>query len=162
MNRSPFVSIPLVLLLTPAWGALAPRGALKAVGARAAQDEKSLTPEQSRVLTEALRLMTNSSASQEQGRLDEAVGLREQAQTLIEKTFGTEHPVASLNLKLLAFLYDQKGDYPKAEAAYLRALAAQEKLSGPEHAEVAGVLVGLGTVYGHMEDFVRAEQVYAR
>jgi CHAT domain-containing protein/Tfp pilus assembly protein PilF len=162
MNRSPFISIPLVILLTPAWGALAPRGALKAVGARAAQDETNLTPEQSRVLTEALRLMTSSSASQQQGRLDEAVGLREQAQALIEKTFGTEHPVASLNLKLLAFLYDRKGDYPKAEAEYLRALSAQEKLSGPEHTEVAGVLLGLGTVYGHMEDFARAEQVYAR
>ena len=162
MNRSPFAVIVLVILLTPAWGALAPRGALKAAEARAAQDEKNLTPEQSRLLTEALRLMTKSSASQQRGSLDEAVGLREQAQTLIEKTFGTEHPVAVLNLKLLAFLYDQKGDYRKAEAAYLRALSAQEKLSGPEHTEVAGVLLGLGTVYGHMEDFVRAEQAYAR
>lgn len=162
MNRSRFACIPLVILLTPAWGTLAPRGALKAAGAWAAQDEKQLTPEQSRVLTEALQLMTKSSASQQQGRLDEAIGLREQAQTLIEKTFGTEHPVVSLNLKLLAFLYDQKGDYPKAEATYLRALAAQEKLSGPEHTEVAGVLLGLGTVYGHMEDFARAEQAYAR
>ena len=178
MRNSLFAGIPLAALLTLTCGALAPRDPLKAAevglviaaplqasppaAAGAAQDEKKLTPEQSRVLTEALQLMTDSSALQQKGKLDEAVGLRERAQTIIEKTFGVEHFVAALNLKLLAFLYDQKGDYRKAEATYLRALVAQEKLNGPDHVEVAGVLIGLGTVYGHMEDFARAEQAYAR
>jgi CHAT domain-containing protein/tetratricopeptide (TPR) repeat protein len=135
---------------------------VNAAGTGAVQDEKNLSPEQSRALTEALQLMTRSSALQQQGKLDEAVQLREQAQTIIERAFGAEHFAAALNLKLLAFLYDQKGDYQKAEATYLRALAVQEKLNGPEHTEVAGVLIGLGTVYGHMENFAKAEQAYAR
>jgi CHAT domain-containing protein/Tfp pilus assembly protein PilF len=162
MKNIPSAYIPLAIILSLTCGALTPPRAAKAAVVLAAQDEKKLTPEQSRALTEALQLMRHSSELQRQGKLDEAAELREQAQTIIEKTFGTEHFVSALNLKLLAFLYDQKGDYRKAEAAYLRALAAQEKLTGPEHPEVADVLIGLGTVYGHMEDFVRAEQVYTR
>jgi CHAT domain-containing protein/Tfp pilus assembly protein PilF len=162
MKNIPSAYIPLAIILSMTCGALTPPCTAKAAVVLAAQDEKRMTPEQSRALTEALQLMAHSSELQRQGKLDEAAGLREQAQTIIEKTFGTEHFASALNLKLLAFLYDQKGDYRKAEAAYLRALAAQEKLTGPEHAEVADVLIGLGTVYGHMEDFVRAEQVYTR
>jgi CHAT domain-containing protein/Tfp pilus assembly protein PilF len=162
MKHIPSAYIPLAIILSLTCGALTPPCAAKATVAWAAQDEKRMTPEQSRALTEALQLMMHSSELQRQGKLDEAAGLREQAQTIIEKTFGTEHFASALNLKLLGFLYDQKGDYKKAEAAYLRALAAQEKLTGPEHAEVADVLIGLGTVYGHMEDFVRAVQVYTR
>jgi CHAT domain-containing protein/Tfp pilus assembly protein PilF len=156
MKNRPFASLPLAVLL-----ALTCFARLQA-SPPAAQDEKKMSPEQSRVLTEVLQLMTNSSELQRQGKLDEAIRLREQAQAVIEKTFGVEHFAAPLNLKLLAFLYDQKGDYRKAEATYLRALAAQEKLNGPEHTEVANVLVGLGTVYSHLEDFARAEQAYAR
>lgn len=178
MKNRPFAGIPLVILLTLIYGARMPCCPVRATeaspivivtsqapppaGAPLAQDEKPLSPEQSRALSEALRLMTDSSALQRQGKLDEAIQLRVQAQTIIERTFGPVYFATALNLKLLAFLYDQKGDYQKAEATYLRALVAQEKLNGPEHVEVAGVLVGLGTVYVHMEDFARAEQAYAR
>jgi CHAT domain-containing protein/Tfp pilus assembly protein PilF len=162
MKNIPSAYIPLAIILSLTCGLLTPPSTARAAMAWAAQDEKRMTPEQSRALTEALQLMAHSSELQLQGKLDEAAGLREQAQTIIEKTFGTEHFASAVNLKLLAFLYDRKGDYKKAEAVYLRALAAQEKLPGPEHAEVADVLIGLGTVYGHMEDFVRAEQVYTR
>jgi CHAT domain-containing protein/Tfp pilus assembly protein PilF len=162
MKNIPSAYIPLAVILSLACVVLTPRCAAKAAAPLAAQDEQKMTPEQSRALTEALQLMMRSYELQQKGKLDEAVVLREQAQAIIEKTFGTEHFASTLNLKLLGFLYDQKGDYQKAEATYLRALAAQEKLSGPEHTEVADVLVGLGTVYGHMEDFVRAERVYTR
>jgi CHAT domain-containing protein/Tfp pilus assembly protein PilF len=162
MKNIPSAYIPLAIILSLTCGLLTPSSTARSAVVLAAQDEKRMTPEQSRALTEALQLMTHSSELQLRGRLDEAAGLREQAQTIIEKTFGTEHFASAINLKLLAFLYDQKGDYKKAEAVYLRALAAQEKLPDPEHAEVADILIGLGTVYGHMEDFVRAEQVYTR
>jgi CHAT domain-containing protein/Tfp pilus assembly protein PilF len=162
MKNIPFAYIPLAIILSLTCGLLAPSNTATAAVARAAQDEKKLTPEQSRALTEAYQLMWHSSELQQQGRLDEAAGLREQAQTIIEKACGTENSASAINLKLLALLYDQKGDYKKAEAAYLRALAAREKPPDSEHAEEANILIGLGTVYGHMEDFVRAEQVYTR
>jgi CHAT domain-containing protein/Tfp pilus assembly protein PilF len=176
MKNRPFAGIPLAILLTLICGVRTPCRLLRATGvgpvvpsqapptagAAPAQDEKKPSPEQSRALGKALQLMTDSSALQRQGKLDEAIRLREQAQTIIERTFGAEYFASALNLKLLAFLYDQKGDYQKAEAIYLRALSAQEKLNGPEHAEVAGVLIGLGTLYVHKEDFARAEQAYAR
>jgi tetratricopeptide (TPR) repeat protein/tRNA A-37 threonylcarbamoyl transferase component Bud32 len=53
------------------------------------------------------------------------------------------------------------GDQEAARAALQRALSAYEQASGPEHVDVARILMNLGTVYRHLgrfEDAVRSHQ----
>lgn len=138
-------------------------GLLAGFGARArAQGEQKLTPGQSKATTEALQLMTQSVVSQREGEIDAAIELRERAQAIVEKNFGTDHLLSALNLPLLAFLYGKKGDHARAETVYLRAVGVKEKLHGPEHAELSGTLLSLAALYNSTEQFAKAEAVTLR
>lgn len=130
--------------------------------ARAQQGEQKMTPEQSQAVTESLTLMKESSAAQREGKIDAAIELRERAQGLVEKNFGTDHFLSGLNLPLLAFLYAQKGDHARAETNYLRVVGVKEKLHGPEHPEVSDTLLSLAALYNSTEQFAKAEAVALR
>jgi CHAT domain-containing protein/Tfp pilus assembly protein PilF len=131
-------------------------------GRARAQGEQKLTPEQSKATSEALQLMTQSIASQREGKIDAAIELRERAQAVVEKNFGTDHYLSALNLSLLAFLYGQKGDHARAETIYLRTIGVKEKLNGPEHTEVSDTLLTLASLYNSTEQFAKAEAVTLR
>jgi CHAT domain-containing protein/Tfp pilus assembly protein PilF len=128
----------------------------------AAQDNQTLTPEQSKAVSEALELMTQSSAAEEGGKLEAAAELRERAQAIIEKGFGPDHLLSALNLPLLAFVYAKKGDHARAESLYLRAIGVKEKLHGAEHPEVSNTLLVLAGLYNSTEQFAKAEAAASR
>src|SRR5687767_2430585 len=73
-----------------------------AAGRAAAQGERQFTPEQQQAVTDALALMTQSSAAEREGKLDAAIELRERSQQVIEKAFGPDDMLTALNLPLLA------------------------------------------------------------
>jgi CHAT domain-containing protein/tetratricopeptide (TPR) repeat protein len=83
------------------------------------------------------------------------------AVAIFEKA-GSESKATAEVTNYLGSVYSQMGDYPKAEALRLRALAIVEKLEGPESSSVAGKLNNLGDVYHHRGDLDNAEANYRR
>lgn len=110
-----------------------------------------------------LALLRQSYEKQAAGQTDEAISLAESALKSAEKDLGPEHATVAMSLATLAQLYDQKGDYKRAEPFYLRALALAEKPnSGLEPFFVATILNGIGRLYDLQGDFLRAEPLYKR
>ena len=64
-----------------------------------------------------------------------------------EATFGPSHPDVAESLSNLAILYNQRGDYAKAQPLYERALAIWEKTQGPDHPDVAHTLTDLAVLH---------------
>jgi tetratricopeptide (TPR) repeat protein len=62
----------------------------------------------------------------------------------------------------MAEFYRISGQYYKAEALYQRALAINELLYGPEHAEVALILHNMGLLCHVKGDYEKAESLYKR
>ena len=63
---------------------------------------------------------------------------------LSPKGLGPDSPGVANSLHQLGNIYHLKGDYPKAETAFLRALTIREKTSGPVSNDVFALLSGLG------------------
>jgi len=79
-----------------------------------------------------------------------------------EKTLGPEHQHVGLALSNLATVYQDKGEYARAEPLYQRALAIREKTLGREHSEVAATLNNLATLYLNEGEYEKAEPLYRR
>jgi CHAT domain-containing protein/tetratricopeptide (TPR) repeat protein len=62
----------------------------------------------------------------------------------------------------LAVVYDYLGDYSRAEPLYGQALAAREKVLGPDHVSVAESLNFLANLYLAKADYARAAQMFQR
>ncbi len=112
---------------------------------------------------QVVQLLKQSREKQASGQIEEAILLAERALKSAEKDLGPEHGMVVLSLATLAQLYDQKGDYNRAEPFYLRALAIAEKPnSGLEPFFIATLLNGSGRIYDLRGDFLRAEPLYKR
>src|SRR5262249_39116397 len=59
-------------------------------------------------------------------------------------------------------LYENRGDYAKAEPLYQQALGIREKALGPAHPEVATSLNNLAGLYHAKGDYTKAEPLYQR
>src|SRR5262245_34698671 len=79
-----------------------------------------------------------------------------------EKTLGMDNPSVAVSLNNLAYLYDDRGDYAKAESLYQRALLIREKALGPDHPDVAETSGNLARVYYNQGDYAKAESLYQR
>ena len=123
---------------------------------------QTMSPEQSKAIEEVLKLMTQAITLEQQGKVDEAIALRESASELCERVVGAENFVCVLNLPPLASLYKRKGDLPRAETVYLRELSIRAKMQGPEHPDLAKPLDALGIIYLGREDFAQAEATFKR
>ncbi len=66
------------------------------------------------------------------------------------------------NLNNLAELYQEQGQYAKAEPLYQRSLKIWEKALGPDHPHVAVSLNNLATLYYNQEQYAKAEPLYQR
>jgi len=76
---------------------------------------------------------------------DPSVYERELAQR--EKDLGPEHPDVAESLSNLAILYNQQGDYDKAQPLYERALTIWERVQGPNSSDVAHTLTDLAVLH---------------
>src|SRR2546423_1809558 len=65
-------------------------------------------------------------------------------------------------LNNLAVAYSTLGEYDKAEAAILRAIAISEKTIGPDNVRLADQLESLADIYVIREEYAKAEPLYQR
>ncbi|NJR51996.1 MAG: tetratricopeptide repeat protein, partial [Leptolyngbyaceae cyanobacterium CSU_1_3] len=95
-----------------------------------AQEERSFSAEQTTALKEAKRLEQQVEQLYEQGKLNEAIPLAEQALTIRKSILGESHPDVATSLTDLAVLYRNQGRYAEAESLYKQALALRKHLLG--------------------------------
>ena len=77
-----------------------------------------------------------------------------------ERVLGTESDGFAKALNNVALVYENKGEYSKAESLYLRALTTWEKALGPDHPETAFAVDNLARVYLFEGDYARAEPLF--
>jgi MYXO-CTERM domain-containing protein len=82
--------------------------------------------------------------------------------TIFEKALGQDHPNVAVALDNLAQVYQQRGDYARAEPLLRRSIGIFEKALGPEHANVALSLSNLALVLEAKQDPARAEPLHLR
>ena len=95
-----------------------------------AQQEKTDQPDIAEIVSEVYSLTLVEDYAQAILKADECL-------RVAEKNNGPNHPDMSGCLNAKALIYASQGQYPEAEALYLRALAIDEKASGPDSVEVA-------------------------
>ncbi len=102
--------------------------------------------------------------SQEVGRYAEAQPFLEEALQIREKALGPEHPDVALSLNNLAALYDDQGQYEKAEPLFnAHSPSMRLKPSGRNnHPAVATSLNNLASHYGDQGQYEKAEPLYQR
>jgi serine/threonine-protein kinase len=104
------------------------------------------------------------------GQVYERLGQYDRAQELFERAvalrLGERHeltqPDVAVSLNNLAWVLRRKGEYTRAEALHLEALAIQERLLGPEHPDVAETLMDLGFLYPYLARLDDSEAAYRR
>lgn len=64
-----------------------------------------------------------------------------------EALYGPNHPNLADSLSNLAILYNQNGDYDKAQPLYERALQIYQTAHGPDHPDVAHTLTDLAVLH---------------
>src|SRR5271165_6394620 len=63
-----------------------------------------------------------------EGNYQEAIPLAEKVVELVKRVYGAEHPATATSLNDLGVLYQQMGEYPKAEPLYQEALRIRQKV----------------------------------
>jgi len=99
---------------------------------------------------------------QKQGRYPEAIKTAQQALTVAEATFGSEHPHVAASLHNLAFLYKDQKRFAEAQPLAQRALEMREKILGPNHPNVGASASVLAVVYHAQGRLADAEPLYKR
>ena len=64
-----------------------------------------------------------------------------------EALYGPHHPNLADSLSNLAILYNQSGEYDKAQPLYERALQIYQTVHGPDHPDVAHTLTDLAVLH---------------
>jgi serine/threonine-protein kinase len=93
------------------------------------------------------------------GLPDRAEPLLEEALTLRRRLLPADAPEVADSLQNLAWLYHQKGDYPRAESCYREALARRRQ-SGADAMPISTTLFTLGWLLADQEDFEAAEALF--
>lgn len=75
--------------------------------------------------------------------------LRETVKTA--ENLGEGNPLFMSSLYSLATFYEQQGEYDKAEEQYKRALSIKEKTNGPNHPDVAIILIKYAGLLRHAD-----------
>ena len=75
---------------------------------------------------------------------------------------GQNIPTRRPSLNNLAVLYQDMGEYAKAEPLYQEALRIRQKVLGPEHPDTAQSLNNLAALYRAMGEYAKAEPLYRK
>lgn len=78
------------------------------------------------------------------------------------ETLGDGNPLLLSSLYSLAEFYRAQGELDKAESQYQRALSLKERISGPEHPDVATILQKYAALLREARRFTEAEHLIAR
>ena len=93
----------------------------------------------------------------EQGRVEEAEALLEEAVALARRVVGPEHPDTLRILGRLPSVYEKSGKAERAESLEREVLAIRRKVLGPAHPEVARSLSGMGSRMVERHRYAEAE-----
>jgi len=80
------------------------------------------------------------------GQLPEAEGILRRALTIVEKTYGPDHPEVAIYLNNIGTVLRARGDLDGALQNTERALAIDQKVYGPEHPNVATEANNIGMI----------------
>ncbi len=120
--------------------------------------------EQDRMLSaEAAQLLLRAGSYHiEQAHYREADRLTQQALTIYEQLFGSDHPEVAHSLEQLAWIYvmQRAGKAKQAESLYQRAIAFYEQAFGPNHPSTAECYNDLAILYGSQGKYEQAEQLH--
>ncbi|MBU7583344.1 MAG: tetratricopeptide repeat protein [Nostoc sp. TH1S01] len=129
----------------------------------AQQQTPAYSAEQQAALKEALELATQAVKLHLEGKSRVAIPLAERALAMFERVLGKEDPLVAINLGLLALMYQEQGQYKKAEPLFLRVLAITEKEHPHQvHPDVAASLNSLAQVYYSQGKYQQAESLFIR
>ena len=83
-----------------------------------------------------------------------------EALRIFQKVLGPEHPDTATSLNNLAELYQDMGEYAKAEPLLQEALRIRQKVLGSEHPDTATSLNNLAELYRVFGEYAKAEPLY--
>ncbi|HYJ90377.1 MAG TPA: tetratricopeptide repeat protein, partial [Pyrinomonadaceae bacterium] len=115
-----------------------------------------------KALDEARRLSTQVNRLYFANDPDKALPLAEHALEIRQKELSADHPDVGTSWFLLANVYNDKGEYDKAETYYNRAIEIRQKAFGKDHFSLAPMYNNLGILYKSQGNYVKAEQYYTR
>jgi tetratricopeptide (TPR) repeat protein len=96
----------------------------------------------------------------EERQFGNATELSENVLAIRKKVLGEAHRQYAESLNNLAYLYQSRGDYVKAEPLYRQALEIRKKVLGEAHPDYAESLNNLAALYQSQRDFAKAEPLY--
>jgi CHAT domain-containing protein/tetratricopeptide (TPR) repeat protein len=141
---------------------LAAGATLAAILAPAAWAGPPATASTETPIAEAERLSNEADALDNAGHTLEAIARAERALELREAALGPADPLVARSVNSLGMLYDERGDYARAETLFGRALSIRERALGPDHPDVAGSLNNLAFLYDELGEYHRAEGLLER
>jgi tetratricopeptide (TPR) repeat protein len=92
----------------------------------------------------------------ESGRHADAEPLYRRAQSIVERSYGSEHPTFANILNNLALMHLAQGDLAGAEQEFRRAVEIRQKTLGLEHPLTSGTLNNLASVFVQRQDWAQA------
>lgn len=107
-------------------------------------------------LSEAIRLEQRAINFAQERQFDQALPLFEQALSIREQIWGSDHPQVAPSLYNLGKLYYYTGDYLNAIDFYGRSLRIQEATVSADDPSLVNTLVGLAIAYGDQGNYAQA------
>jgi CHAT domain-containing protein/Tfp pilus assembly protein PilF len=108
-------------------------------------------------LREAERLIDQVGQLWKAGQFRDALSPAQQSATTRKQLLGERHPDYAESLNALAVLYQDQGDYARAESLLQQGLAIRKQALGERHPDYASSLSNLATLYDDQGDSARAE-----
>jgi tetratricopeptide (TPR) repeat protein len=96
----------------------------------------------------------------DQGKLQEAEAMYQQALAGYQKVLGPDHTSTLAAINNLGTLYSRQGKLQEAEAMHQQALAGYQKALGPDHTSTLTAIDNLGTLYLDQGKLQEAEAMY--
>lgn len=126
------------------------------------QENTSTLAERVKAQAEMLKLLEEANRLENEGQVDAALPLVENALALSEKSLGAEDFSTAMVLTNLARLLEKKNEFERAIPHYERSLRILEKTKGTEDSSVVLPLSSLASLYAKKGDDQRAETAYLR
>ncbi len=130
--------------------------------ARAEGTAKDVSPQARLTPEDVKRLTQQSQELKARGDYAGAIKIWENIASGLSEIFGPDHPNVATGLNGLAGLYQDQGEFIKAEALYQRSLLIREKSLGPDHPDVAISLNNLAGLYHDQGKYSKAEPLFLR
>jgi tetratricopeptide (TPR) repeat protein/DNA-binding XRE family transcriptional regulator len=94
------------------------------------------------------------------GFYPQSLAFQQQALTIREEIFGSDHPDVAESLNAIAMLSRVQNDFEQAERCHQQALAIREKTLGPEHPATVESLNNLGVLYRNQGKYKQAKPLF--